>query len=182
MMLGSTHVTRHPGESRDLDCPTLSWLNAWGPAFAGMTALFILASTLATPTCAVLPDEVLKDPVLEARARDLSQNFRCLVCQNQSIDESEAPLARDLRVLIREQLTKGKTDTEITDFVASRYGDYVLLKPPFRTDTLILWLTPFALLLAGASYLWTRKGTTQPQAAPLTKDDEKKLADILRDS
>jgi cytochrome c-type biogenesis protein CcmH len=134
-----------------------------------------------TPAVAVQPDEILKDPALESRARNLSSNFRCLVCQNQSIDESEAPLARDLRLLIREQLIEGKSDAEVTDFVVTRYGEYVLLSPPFRTSTLILWLTPFALLLAGATYLWTRSNSVLTKPDQLTTEDESKLAEILRD-
>ncbi len=141
--------------------------------------MFALVLLLSPPAQAVQPDEILKDQTLETRARDLSQHLRCLVCQNQSIDESDAPLARDLRILIREQLTIGKSDTEVTEFVVSRYGDYVLLKPPFRTSTLLLWFTPFALLLAGAGYLWTRRPTNVQEPPPLSSEDEQKLADIL---
>jgi cytochrome c-type biogenesis protein CcmH len=143
--------------------------------------MFLLLCLLIPPTFAVQPDEILKNPALESRARDLSSNFRCLVCQNQSIDESEAPLARDLRILIREQLAKGKSDTEVTDFVVSRYGDYVLLKPPFRASTLILWLTPFALLLAGAAFLWTRRKLMQSNQEQLSTEDEAKLLEIMQD-
>jgi cytochrome c-type biogenesis protein CcmH len=141
-----------------------------------MLALLLL---LQSPAHAVQPDEILKDQVLETRARDLSQHFRCLVCQNQSIDESDAPLARDLRILIRVQLTNGKSDAEVTDFVVSRYGDYVLLKPPFRKSTLLLWLAPFALLLAGAGYLWSSRTAKVQETMPLSSEDERKLADIL---
>ncbi len=148
---------------------------------AGMTALLLSALALITPAFAVQPDEILKNSILESRARNLSQHFRCLVCQNQSIDESDAPLARDLRILIREQLTKGKTDTEVTDFVVTRYGDYVLLKPPLRIDTLFLWLTPFALLLAGAAFLWTRRKPAATNPDQLTSEDEAKLAEILQE-
>jgi cytochrome c-type biogenesis protein CcmH len=131
---------------------------------------------------AVQPDEKLADPALETRARDISANLRCLVCQNQSIDESDAPLARDLRVLIREQLSAGKTNSEIHDFVVERYGTYVLLKPPFAGSTLLLWLTPFALLAGSALVLWRR--STQKSIATntemLSPDEESRLSAILR--
>ena len=98
---------------------------------------------------AVMPDEMLKDPSQEARARAIGQELRCLVCQNQSIDDSEATLARDLRVIVRERITAGDTDRQVLDFVVARYGNYVLLKPPFQSDTILLWLLPFALLVLG---------------------------------
>ena len=93
---------------------------------------------------------MLKDPKLEARARELSRELRCMVCQNQSIDESEAPLARDLRLLVRERLTKGDTDQQVLDFLVARYGEFVLLKPPLEGRTIILWALPPVALLAGA--------------------------------
>src|SRR5436190_14163135 len=111
---------------------------------------FILLLTLAAPLHAVQPDEVLKDPVLEARARALSAGLRCLVCQNQSIDDSEAPLARDLRLLIRERLVAGDSDDQVTGFIVGRYGEFVLLKPRLETKTILLWAGPFALLLLAA--------------------------------
>lgn len=98
---------------------------------------------------AVEPEEVLDDPVLEARARDISQHLRCVVCQNQSIDDSSAELARDLRLVIRERLTAGDTNDEVITFVVDRYGDFVLLKPPFQGDTYFLWFGPFIILLLG---------------------------------
>jgi cytochrome c-type biogenesis protein CcmH len=131
------------------------------------------------PVHAVLPDEILQDPVLEARARTLSEGFRCLVCQNQNIDESEAPLARDLRILIREQLAQKKSDAEITDFVVARYGDYVLLKPPFNRGTILLWLAPFALLLAGGLFLLRRKPENPTPDDKLSKPEEIRLKQIL---
>ncbi|MGH6821283.1 MAG: cytochrome c-type biogenesis protein [Methylocella sp.] len=112
-----------------------------------------------TPAFAVQPDEILKDPVLEARARALSGNLRCLVCQNQSIDDSDAPLARDLRLLIRERLVRGETDSKIVDFITGRYGDFVLLKPRLNTQTVLLWLGPFAVLMAAGIALWRRRRT-----------------------
>lgn len=105
----------------------------------------LLLSLATTPALAVNPDEVLKNPVLETRARAISQNLRCLVCQNQSIDESDADLARDLRLLVRERLMAGDSDDDVINFVVERYGDYVLLKPPFKLLTLILWFGPLAL-------------------------------------
>src|SRR5947207_6476043 len=106
---------------------------------------FILLLTLAAPLHAVQPDEILKDPALEGRARTLSAGLRCLVCQNQSIDDSEAPLARDLRLLIRERLTAGDTDDQVVSFIVGRYGEFVLLKPRFEMKTVVLWIGPFAL-------------------------------------
>src|ERR1041384_1887939 len=96
------------------------------------------------PALAVQPDEILKDAALEPRARTLSQELRCMVCQNQSIDDSDAPLAKDLRVLVRERLTAGDSDRQVIDFLVTRYGEFVLLKPRFSMHTLLLWLAPFA--------------------------------------
>ena len=120
---------------------------------------------------AVLPDEVLKDATLETRARDISKDLRCLVCQNQSIDDSDAALARDLRVIVRERLTAGDSDTQVIDFVRARYGNYVLLKPPFEADTYLLWLSPFLLLAIAltAAYFFMRQ---QPEPdADAVEDD-----------
>lgn len=134
---------------------------------------------LAAPAHAVQPDEILPDPKLEQRARDLSMGFRCLVCQNQSIDESDAPLAKDLRVLIREHLTKGASDAEIRDFVVARYGEFVLLKPRFTASTAVLWATPFIVILAGfAVILLRRKVTAVPAESALSAEEQKALRDI----
>jgi cytochrome c-type biogenesis protein CcmH len=110
---------------------------------------------------AVQPDEVLRDPVLERRAREISSGLRCLVCQNQSIDDSDADLARDLRLLVRERLTAGDTDGQVRNFVVQRYGEFVLLRPTFRGRTLVLWLTPIVVLLLGgvAVYATSRRRT-----------------------
>ena len=145
-------------------------------------ALLALVMALATPAAAVLPDEMLPDPAQESRARALSKDLRCVVCQNQSIDDSDAPLARDLRVLVREQIAKGKTDAQVQDYVVERYGNFVLLKPPVEGDTLLLWAGPFAVLLFGAAgmILWQRRrastvpGVT-PDAAPLTDAERAEL-------
>lgn len=124
---------------------------------------------------AVQPDEILKDPVLEARARNLSSELRCLVCQNQSIDDSDAPLAKDLRILLREQLQRGKSDTEVVDFVVSRYGEYVLLKPRFSSRTLLLWGLPFAVLAAAALAMFRRRRSASEGEAPLTPAEKAAL-------
>ena len=137
------------------------------------------------PTQAVEPGEVLKDAALEARARRLSQELRCLVCQNQSIDDSNAELARDLRVLVRERLSAGDSDAAVLAFVEARYGAFVLLRPPFNPHTLLLWLTPL-LLLAGTAVLLLRRtrvrsaASTAP-AAPLTPAEQARLDRLLAD-
>src|SRR6185437_7255858 len=112
--------------------------------------LFAIACLAAAPVFAVQPDEMLKDPALESRARTLSQELRCMVCQNQSIDDSDAPLAKDLRVLVRERLTAGDTDNQVIDFLVSRYGEFVLLKPRLSLHTILLWAAPFAVLVIAA--------------------------------
>src|SRR6187431_1125217 len=108
--------------------------------------LLALACFASGPALAVQPDEILADPALESRARTLSSELRCMVCQNQSIDDSDAPLARDLRLLVRERLKAGDSDTQIRDFLVARYGDFVLLKPRFTRQTALLWLLPFLVL------------------------------------
>ncbi|MBG1232442.1 cytochrome c-type biogenesis protein [Aestuariivirga litoralis] len=114
-------------------------------------ALFLALTMMlaAVPAHAVMPDEMLKDPALEARARVIGQELRCLVCQNQSIDDSDATLARDLRVLVRERISAGDSDAKVLDFVVQRYGNYVLLKPPVQGNTLLLWFLPFGLMALG---------------------------------
>ncbi len=150
----------------------------------GVLALTLLV-VFASPTVhAVQPDEVLKDPKLESRARALSAELRCLVCQNQSIDDSDAPLARDLRVLIRERLTKGDSDSQVMSFVVDRYGEFVLLKPRFAAHTLVLWLGPFLILLAGiAVVVHQRRRRADPAnakiEAELTDDEARKLEQLL---
>ena len=141
---------------------------------------FLLFSLLLlTPAYAVQPDEILTDPKLEQRARDLSAGFRCLVCQNQSIDESDAPLAKDLRILIREHLTKGESDAEIRNFVVARYGEFVLLKPRLTAQTAILWATPFLIILVGfAIILRRRKISGVPAESALSAEEQKALGDL----
>ncbi len=146
-------------------------------------AVFAALLVLPGAANAVLPGEMLPDPALEARARVLSQDLRCLVCQNQSIDDSNAPLAADLRRLVRERLSAGDDDAAVLRFVTQRYGDYVLLKPPMRPDTLVLWYGPFALLALGAAgaaiYMRRRRPDGAAPVAPLSADEERRLADVL---
>jgi cytochrome c-type biogenesis protein CcmH len=115
--------------------------------------LIVLLTSIIAPAFAVEPDEMLSDPALEVRARALSKELRCMVCQNQSIDDSEAPLARDLRILVRERLQAGDSDRQVIDFLVARYGEFVLLRPRFSLHTALLWLAPAAALLVGACAL-----------------------------
>jgi cytochrome c-type biogenesis protein CcmH len=138
-------------------------------------AFILLLTLLALPAFAVTPDEMLKDAGLEARARDISQELRCLVCQNQSIDDSAAPLAHDLRVLVRQRLEQGDSNKQVLDFIVARYGDFVLLKPPFQLDTLLLWGLPPAALLAGviALVLAARRRRAVETAPPALSESER---------
>ncbi len=136
---------------------------------------FALVSAMAL---AVQPDEMLKDPTLEARARDLSSQLRCMVCQNELIDESDASLARDIRLLIRERISKGESNEEVRGFLVSRYGDFILLKPPFKPETLLLWLSaPVTLALGGFGvFLAARRKRTG--AVALSASEEARLAEL----
>jgi cytochrome c-type biogenesis protein CcmH len=138
--------------------------------------VFLFAATAG----AVQPDEMLKDPALEARARALSEQIRCLVCQNESIDDSEASLAHDLRVLIRKQIKEGRTNAQIRTFLVQRYGTFVLLKPPFRASTLVLWLGPLVVLLAGAAGMALYFRSRKREAAPADALSPKELARVER--
>ena len=148
-------------------------------------AMLIAASCLlAAPSFAVQPDEILPDPKLESRARDLSRELRCMVCQNQSIDDSDAPLARDLRLLVRERLKAGDSDKQVLDFLTDRYGQFVLLKPRFGWDTAILWLAPAAVLLLGGLGLFSflRRRDRDPVLAgekSLSEAEQRRLAALL---
>ena len=135
----------------------------------------------AGPAFAVQPDEVLSDAALEARARVLSQELRCLVCQNQSIDDSEAPLARDLRILLRERLKSGDSDRQVMDFLVARYGEFVLLRPPLAWHTALLWLTPILLLGVGAVGLlaMARRRTVAASAKKALTPEEAARLDAL---
>ena len=147
----------------------------------------ILATALvlaAAPAWAVQPDEILSDPTLETRARHISAGLRCLVCQNQSIDDSDASLARDLRLLVRERLKAGDSDDKVMQFVEDRYGEFVLLRPPFGARTLLLWLAPFLVLLisiAIAARAILRRAPGKPSSGPLSGAEEEKLRALLAD-
>jgi cytochrome c-type biogenesis protein CcmH len=129
-----------------------------------------LALILGSPGAhAVQPDEIMSDPAREARARDLSRELRCMVCQNQSIDDSDAPLARDLRLLVRERIASGDSDSQVIDFLVARYGEFVLLKPRFNSHTLLLWLLPPLALAGGGLALWANM---RRRSGPNARDDE----------
>jgi cytochrome c-type biogenesis protein CcmH len=157
-----------------------------------MTWLRILLAAIllncAGPVLAVQPDEVLPDPAMETRARDISRELRCMVCQNQSIDDSDAPLARDLRLLVRERLKAGDSNTQVLDFLTVRYGEFVLLRPRFTKQTALLWLLPSALLLIGIIGLFLlgrryRMRAAAPRevaAVPgLSPAEEARLAEVI---
>ncbi len=140
---------------------------------------------LAAPIWAVQPDEILDDPKLEERARDISAGLRCLVCRNESIDDSNAELARDLRLLVRERLLAGDTDKEVVQFVVDRYGEYVLLNPRVTGSNLVLWLAGPAMLLIGAGIGWSylrRRGQAEDDAIdPLSEKETARLREIMKD-
>ena len=147
---------------------------------------FVLIFLFAAPAFAVDPDEILANPTLETRARDISQNLRCLVCQNQSIDDSDAPLAKDLRVLVRERLVAGDADDEVIRYVVARYGDYVLLKPPLKMATVGLWAGPFLIFLLGAMAvaMFMRRnaqgrGREAAPGMPLSEAEKQRLKALL---
>ncbi|OOG66912.1 Cytochrome c-type biogenesis protein CcmH [Ensifer sp. M14] len=146
-----------------------------------LLAFFLFLASLG-PAFAVNPDEVLPDPALEARARAISAELRCMVCQNQSIDDSNAELAKDLRVLVRERLANGDSDDAVIDYVVSRYGEFVLLKPRLETKTMILWGMPILLLFIGAMTLLVAalKRSRQSRGTPLSDDEKEKLKKLLQ--
>jgi cytochrome c-type biogenesis protein CcmH len=145
-------------------------------------AAFLLGATRAV--FSVEPGEMLSDPVLEARAREISKELRCLVCQNQSIDDSSADLARDLRLIVRQRLTAGDSDDQVLQYVTDRYGDFVLLRPPVKPATLVLWLAPPLLLISGAAlslaYLRRRQRQTAETAGPLSPEERQRLDALLK--
>jgi cytochrome c-type biogenesis protein CcmH len=149
--------------------------------FALAVALCLAGPALAGPQ----PDEILDDPALETRARAISQELRCVVCRNESIDESNAPLARDMRLLVRERLVEGDSDAEVMEFLVARYGEFVLLRPRMQGANLVLWVSaPVMFLLAlGAAvvYLRRRQGAQEPAAPRLTAEEEARLKELLRD-
>ena len=146
-------------------------------------AVLLLVTFAFSQARAVLPDEVMADPAKEARARNLSRELRCMVCQNQSIDDSEAPLARDIRLLVRERIAAGDSDRQVLDFLVARYGEFVLLKPRFERQTLVLWLVTPLLLVGGALALWlqARRRSQGADAASraLTADEEARINALL---
>ena len=149
--------------------------------------LFVLTVIFAASAArAVQPDEIMSDPVKESRARDLSRELRCMVCQNQSIDDSEAPLARDLRLLVRERIAAGDSDAQVIDFLVARYGEFVLLKPRLRPHTLLLWLLPPLALAGGGLALWihnrrrSRSAASDDQSlSKLTAEEEARLERLI---
>ncbi len=149
-----------------------------------MASLAMTAALLATPAAAVQPDEILEDPILEERARELSKGLRCVVCRNQSIDDSDAELAKDLRVVVRERLVAGDSNSEVLDFVVDRYGEYVLLKPPFTAGNALLYLGGPLLLILGGLAFWrmTRQRdlvVTDSAPSPLSEEEQRRLARLL---
>jgi cytochrome c-type biogenesis protein CcmH len=153
-------------------------------AFRTLPCALALLLALVGPSWSVTPDEMLKDPKLESRARNISRELRCLVCQNQSIDDSDAPLAHDLRVLVRERLTAGDTDDQAIGFIVSRYGNFVLLKPPMQLNTLGLWFGPALFLLIAAlgfgGYLRRPHPGPAPETAePFTPGEQARLDALL---
>jgi len=148
-------------------------------------ALFlVLALVAAAPAVAVQPDEMLPDPALESRARELSTRIRCLVCQNQSIDDSNADLARDLRILVRERLTAGASDQQVLDYLTARYGPFVLLEPPRTKSTWLLWYGPFVLLAIGAAGIAVAgavRARRRAEPEPLSAEERSRLEALLSD-
>ena len=150
---------------------------------AAILAIFSVVLLPVGGAIAVQPNEVLKDPELEARARNLSKDIRCLVWQNQSIDDSNAGLARDLRVLVRERLSEGDSDEQILDFLVKRYGDFVLLKPPVKASTYALWYGPIVIFVLGVIglvvFMRGRRPTASTQPAALSEDEERRISALL---
>lgn len=149
-----------------------------------MKALALALALLAAPAGAVQPDEVLSDPAMEARAREISTGLRCLVCRNESIDDSHADLAKTLRLLVRERLVAGDSDAQAVDYIVARYGEYVLLSPRFTAANALIWLSGPALLLGGGwlAFGYVRRRAASPAAAPqpLTVDEQRRLRDLLK--
>lgn len=154
------------------------------PFFAALMLVAFAVAGMSTPASAYEPGEVLIDPVLEERARALSSELRCMVCQNQSINDSNAPLAKDLRLLVRDRLVQGDTDEQVIDFVVERYGEYVLLRPRIAPHTYLLWFGPFIILLlaAGLAVRYLRKRSTDiaaEEGTPLSDEERKRVGQLL---
>ncbi|RWK19148.1 MAG: cytochrome c-type biogenesis protein CcmH [Mesorhizobium sp.] len=147
--------------------------------FSLAALVLLLALVFAGAAQAVKPDEVLPDPALEARARALSEGLRCMVCQNQSIDESDADLARDLRILVRQRLVAGDTDQQVMDYIVSRYGEFVLLKPRFSLSNALLWGTPVLLLLAGGIFIVLSARSPRSASVVLSAEEQAALDKML---
>ena len=147
-----------------------------------MRRLVLALALVASPAFAVQPDEMLKDPGLEARARDISRNLRCPVCQGEDIDDSNAPISRDLRLAVRERLVAGDSDAQVVDYVVARYGEFVLFTPRAEGSSLILWLAGPAMLLAGAAIAlaMSRRRAVAAEAESLTEADKTRLAELLK--
>ena len=148
-----------------------------------MRALILALALMASPAFAVQPGEMLADPALEARARAISATLRCPVCQGETIDDSNAPISRDLRLAVRERLVAGDSDEQVIDYIVDRYGEFVLFEPRATGSGLILWLAGPAMLLAGlgVAYATTRKRAATPEAASLTEDDKARLANLMKE-
>lgn len=154
----------------------------WRTLLAALALALGIVTLAAVPARAVQPDEILADPALEARARAISEGLRCLVCQNQSIDDSDAPLAKDLRLLVRERLKSGDSDLEVVDFIVARYGEFVLLKPRLSRETALLWFATPAVFVAALLLIWlayrrARAGTKGP--TPLSAREKRRLKGLL---
>ena len=145
-----------------------------------MILLVALLALLAGPAFAVQPDEVMKDPALEGRARTLSEELRCMVCQNQSIDDSDAPLARDIRLLIRQRIGEGESNDAVRTYLVSRYGDFILLKPPLKPETLLLWLSAPLTLAAGLAAVLVARRRQPAATAALTAEEEARLEALTK--
>jgi cytochrome c-type biogenesis protein CcmH len=150
-----------------------------------LLALAVLLTT--SPVWAVEPDEIMEDPAMEARAREVSKDLRCVVCQNQSIDDSTSGIAKKMRILVRDRIAKGDSNQEVKDYLVSRYGDFVLLKPPVKAKTMVLWFGPaimFVIGLFGMIYYYRRRSNETPQtagAAPLDADEQARLDALLKE-